>query len=60
MREYKGRQKRQFTVGDHCDNNCELHMYNPALARDLCGNIAAAALFYMLILRMLYNKTNDV
>lgn len=44
----KGRQERVYTTGDHCDNNCELHMYNPALARDLCGNIAAAALFYHL------------
>lgn len=31
MREYKGRQKRQFTVGDHADENCDVHMYNPAL-----------------------------
>lgn len=46
MREYKGRQKRQFTVGDHADDNCEVHMYNPALARDLAGNIAAASLFW--------------
>lgn len=47
MREYKGRQKRQFTVGEHVDNdNCEVHMYNPALARDLAGNIAAASLFW--------------
>lgn len=46
-REYKGRQKRQFTVGKHADNdNCEVHMYNPALARDLAGNIGAAALFW--------------
>lgn len=44
----KGRQERVYTTGDHCDNNCELHMYNPALARDLCGNITAAALFYHL------------
>lgn len=47
MSERKGRQKRVYTTGDHCDD-CELHMYNPALARDLCGNIAAAALFYHL------------
>ena len=47
MSERKGRQKRVHTTGDHCDD-CELHMYNPALARDLCGNIAAAALFYHL------------
>lgn len=46
MREYKGRQKRQFTVGDHADDNCEVHMYNPALARDLAGNIAAASLLW--------------
>lgn len=45
-REYKGRQKRQFTVGDHADDNCEVHMYNPALARDLAGNIAAASLLW--------------
>lgn len=46
-RKYKGRQKRQFTVGEHVDNdNCEVHMYNPALARDLAGNIAAASLFW--------------
>lgn len=45
-REYKGRQKRQFTVGDHADENCDVHMYNPALARDLAGNIAAASLFW--------------
>lgn len=47
MSERKGRQKRVYTTGDHCDD-CDLHMYNPALARDLCGNIAAAALFYHL------------
>lgn len=46
MREYKGRQKRQFTVGAHADENCDVHMYNPALARDLAGNIAAASLFW--------------
>lgn len=45
-REYKGRQKRQFTVGANADENCEVHMYNPALARDLAGNIAAASLFW--------------
>lgn len=45
-REYKGRQKRQFTVGANADENCEVHMYNPALARDLAGNIGAAALFW--------------
>lgn len=45
-REYKGRQKRQFTVGAHADENCDVHMYNPALARDLAGNIAAASLFW--------------
>lgn len=45
-REYKGRQKRQFTIGKRADENCEIHMYNPALARDLAGNIAAASLFW--------------
>lgn len=47
-REYKGRQKRIYTTGDHADDNAEVHMYNPALARDLCGNIAAATLFWHL------------